>query len=533
MNILAINFNHDGAAALLKEGKLAGFVNTERFSRKKKHPGLREEDLVNLLDQVQIKIQDIDLVVLVNLNNIDSLEIPQIFGTNLKETWVDFWINGPGDKIRLLGHTIDCVVERRHHIFHASAAYYFSPFQSAIVFSCDPTGMAAFVGKKNKIIRVPLSWNFNAGRLYSIVAAQIFENGLHGAGKLMGLAPYGSSNLSKAECKKMLRTKNEHEVCNILLELSQKKPILFNDGDHAWNATLAAHAQKLLETNLDLILEQLSSICEKEGVELNLCLTGGTALNSVANQVCFERSEFKNIYMHPACGDDGTAIGAALFYWHHLNGNPKIKRTNREAMYSIRSYSEKEINKAISEVDAQVKVERTSDYIRKTAEMLTQGKIVGWFQGSSEIGPRALGNRSLVCDPRKASMVAHLNKNVKKREGFRPFAPSVMSEHAEAWFGFADNPFMLRVAKISKDSAPAITHVDGSARFQSVSKDDNPNYHKLISSFYEMTGVPLVLNTSFNVRSEPIVETPADALKSLLTSEIDAVVFPNVIVAKK
>jgi carbamoyltransferase len=258
-------------------------------------------------------------------------------------------------------------------------------------------------------------------------------------------------------------------------------------------------------------------------------MSGGTALNSVANQRCFEQSPFTNLYLHPACGDDGTAIGAALMMWHHMLQQPKRPRSNREAMYSRRSY-DAQIPDVLRANKARLEISTPTDVVRETARAVADGQVIGWFQGASEIGPRALGNRSIVADPRSPRIKDYLNSRVKQREGFRPFAPSVLVDHARAWFGTFDSPFMLRVGPVRNGALPGITHVDGTARFQTVCNQDNPRYHELIHRFFEITGVPAVLNTSFNGKNEPIVETPQDAIDCLFSAKLDAVAFPGFLV---
>jgi carbamoyltransferase len=265
-------------------------------------------------------------------------------------------------------------------------------------------------------------------------------------------------------------------------------------------------------------------------------MSGGTALNAVANQACFERSEFQRLHFHPACGDDGTAIGAALWHWHHVLGMPRNSYRAADLMYSQRSYSAQDVDaaldSAVAENPGRLTITRSGDYLEKTARLLATGAIVGWFEGPSEVGPRALGHRSILADPRDPGMKDRLNAKVKFREHFRPFAPAVLNEHAMAWFGLADSPFMLRACPVLRPEVPAITHVDGTSRIQTVTAADNPSFHELISRFHRLTGVPLVLNTSLNTKGLPIDETPADALATLLGSGLDYLVFPRVIVGK-
>jgi carbamoyltransferase len=222
-------------------------------------------------------------------------------------------------------------------------------------------------------------------------------------------------------------------------------------------------------------------------------------------------------------------LGAALGHWHFITGNSKIPRSNAEAMYSRRHYEHK-IEDAFDQFRGKIRVRQSSDDIGESVSLIEAGKVIGWFQGASEIGPRALGNRSILADPRNPEMRDRLNRSIKRREMFRPFAPAILAEMAEKYFGVGESPFMLRIAKLLKPGLPAVSHVDGSARFQSVAAPDNPRFYSLIERFFERTGVPLLLNTSFNDKGEPIVETPHDAIKCMLQCGLDALVFPGCVV---
>lgn len=524
-NLLGINFNHDGAGAILSDGRLAGFVNTERFSRRRKHPGLRECDLAELLGQAGLSLADIDHVLLCNLHNMDSADIPRTHGSDLKETWLAFEVDEAGGTVTIDGRTISCTVNPDHHLLHYAAVFYTSPFESAMVFSADPVGVGTYAGRGNRGTRVEnFDVPFTAHRAYTVVAAWMFGTGIFGAGKLMGLAPYGCPASDDVDYAS-IRTMPE------LYRLASRNPIFVEEGGRNLNATLAYHVQHGLEVQLTHALRGLYDRSRELGVEPNLCLSGGTALNSVANQIAFSASGFSRLHLHPACGDDGTAIGAVLWHWHDRLNGPRRRFTNRELMYSIRSYDDA-VDRALGRHRDSLAIEERPDYCRVAAELIADGHIVGWFQGPSEIGPRALGNRSILADPRGADMKDRLNRRVKLREGFRPFAPAVLNEYSEEWFGIKDSPFMLRVSGVLKSGVPAVTHVDGTARVQTVSAEDNPAFHALIAAFHERTGVPLVLNTSFNIGGEPIVETPEDAIRSFLNTGLDCLIFPGRIVHK-
>ncbi|KVL13196.1 carbamoyltransferase C-terminal domain-containing protein [Burkholderia ubonensis] len=530
MNILAINFNHDGASAVLRNGELAGYVSTERFSRRKKHPGVRTSDLHNLLDQAGLSASQLDLVQLLNLNNMDSPDVVQLHGGDLKETWPDFWVNASFSRVNLLGSVLPCEVLQypMHHATHAAASYFFSPFDSAVSFACDPLGAEAYFLRGTERLPCPAARPLVAPHVYNLAAAHLFGTGLMGAGKLMGLAPYGAG--VRAANYASLSGLMPEMALRRLMEIAARDPAPVREGDRVLDAALAYHAQAFLEFELTAVFEELYVTGRRLGIEPNLCFSGGTALNSVANQRCFEASRFERLYLHPACGDDGTPIGAALLAWHHVFGQPKVTRSNSTAMYSCRVYDDS-VAATVARFADRVVTSPVADDLGEAASMIADGKVIGWFQGASEIGPRALGNRSILADPRNPAMKHHLNAHVKRREGFRPFAPSVLREYADEWFGIDDSPFMLRVAPVRRKSeVPAIAHVDGTARVQTVAPVDNPRYHALIARFHEMTGIPMVLNTSFNGRDEPIVETPADAIECMLQTGLDAVVFPGLVV---
>lgn len=526
--ILSINFNHDGAAFVLRDGVVAAQVTTERFSRLKKHPGVRLVDLDELLDQAGTGIEGIDHVMLCNLNNMDSPDVVTLHGSDLKHTWPEFWVDGRESAVLLAGRRIPATVNPDHHLAHAACAYYTSPATSAVSVAIDPTGCRAFIGCDHRLY--PLrrdfdSW-FTANIAYTYVAVELFGSGIVGAGKVMGFAPYGRPF---PPGERMPTTLTE------LFTLAQRSPAPVSVGDRLLNATLAAYVQHGLEQQMIRLFDELDELRARNDVGPALCLSGGTALNAVATQLAFERSAFTHLHLHPACGDDGTALGAALWLWHHEWGHPRGPApAASDLMYSVRTYGEDVVERALDEFAGQLHVERTEDHAGRAAELLAGGAVIGWFQGAAEIGPRALGNRSILADPRDPTVRDRLNSTVKFREHFRPYAPSVLDEHADEWFGLSDSPFMLRVASVRRpDLVPAVTHVDGTARIQTVRRGDNPAFYDLIAAFAARTGVPMVLNTSLNIKGEPIAETPADAIRVLLGSALDHVVLPGFVLTAR
>lgn len=528
--LLSVNFNHDGAAVVLRDGEIAGFVCTERYSRKKKHPGLREPDLDEVLDQAGVTVADIDHVLLCNLHNMDSPDIPKLHGSDLKDTWLEFWVNQRNDVVRLRGRDIPCTVNPDHHLIHAASAYYTSPFDSGVTLAIDPLGCRAFLGEGSKLVPLDRGYDawFNANVAYTYAAEYLFGSGIVGAGKVMGLAPFGKAD-TDVDWKSM-------STFAELLAVAGESPRTVDVGGRSLNATLAYYVQVGLEHQLDAVLADAEDVCRTGGTRRNLCLSGGTALNAIANQLCFTRSGFERLHLYPACGDDGTAVGAALWFWHHVLRNTRRSHSPAELMYGRRVYDDRAVTKA---VDAAVRaypgavtVTETADHADLTARLVADGAMVGWFDGASEVGPRALGHRSIVADPRSPTVRDHLNAKVKFREHFRPFAPSVLNEHATEWFGLADSPYMLRACPVLRPGIPAITHVDETSRIQTVTAADNGSFHDLLTRFAARTGVPMVVNTSLNTRGMPIDETPANALNTLLTTGLDALTFPGLVVRK-
>ncbi|MFI9722920.1 carbamoyltransferase C-terminal domain-containing protein [Streptomyces sp. NPDC052396] len=527
--ILSINFNHDGSGVLLREGRVAGYVTTERLSRLKKHPGLREEDLDELLDQAGAVLADVDHVMLCNLHNMDTPDVARLHGSDLKDTWAEFWVNQRNDEVSIRGRRIPCTVNPDHHLIHAATAYYTSGFDSSMAVAIDPTGCRAFAGKGSRLypLRRDLDAWFNANIGYCYVADLMFGSSIVGAGKVMGLAPYGRPDGPGEDVPDTVRD------FAALVALADRHPRIVEVDGRPLNATLAHYIQLGLERQVTAVLADLGPLCARNGIEPNICLSGGTALNAIATQLAFEVSDFERLHFHPACGDDGTAIGAALWYWHHVLDNPRLHHTNAELMYSVREYPDHAVRRAVDAHAADLAVEAVGDYIDKAAELVAGGAVIGWYDGAGEVGPRALGHRSIVADPRDPHMRDRLNSQVKFREHFRPFAPSVLKERAAEWFGLSDSPFMLRATPVLKPGVPAITHVDGTSRIQTVDRRDTPAYHDLIRAFEERTGVPMVLNTSLNTKGEPIVETPEDAIRTLLGSRLDYLVLPGRILSSR
>jgi carbamoyltransferase len=366
------------------------------------------------------------------------------------------------------------------------------------------------------------------GTIFSTASEQIFGQSLD-AGKVMGLAPYGSPSIP---------TKDFFRIEDGRFLFQDKVPAMFRHRERwplrqAEYCNLACSAQAALEDALLYLVNRLYEMCPGE----NLCYAGGVALNSVANERIIRETPFKNVYIIPAAEDSGPAIGAAYYGLWTLTGVNGRRKLLHDAMG--KEYPQAGIARAVAETPG-VEVVETEDFISETVELMCAGKNIGWFQGRSELGPRALGQRSIICDPRRENAKDEMNRKVKHREAFRPFAPVVLLEEASNWFEWGDtvceSPYMLRVAKFKDERAgivPAVVHVDGTGRVQTVTKQANGNFYDLVKGFHEKTGVPIILNTSFNVMGMPIVETPEDALFCLLSTGLDYCVLGNMVVKKR
>jgi len=582
MYILGISaFYHDSAACLILDGHIVAAAQEERFTRKKQDARFPSNAISYCIDEANIRGSDIDHVVF--------YEKPFVKFERLLETYLAFapkgfrsfsssmplWIKEKlfQKKILLkkLSEAIDSEVnwsERllfsEHHLSHAASAFYPSPFERAAILTLDGVGewtttsVAVGSGKDLEVVK-EIYFPHSLGLLYSAFTYYTGFKVNSGEYKVMGLAPYGEPKYADLIKEKLI---NISEDGSFQLDMSyfdyptglhmtnKKFDVLFGGPPRKPESELtqremdlAASVQKVTE---DILIKIAKSIAKETG-EKNLCLAGGVALNCVANGILLREKIFDNIWIQPAAGDSGGALGAALSVWY-LNYS-KIRKlpTERDSMsgaYLGPNFSDAAIEEALIACGAKFHKFEESLLIEKVAEALAEEKAIGWMQGRMEFGPRALGARSIIADPRSPAMQKQLNLKVKYRESFRPFAPSILSEHVSDWFEHdGDSPYMLLVADIKKkrrrlmskeekalfgiaklniprSSIPAITHVYYSARIQTVHADTNPKYHALINKFFEKTGCPIIVNTSFNVRGEPIVCSPEDAFKCFMGSEI-------------
>ena len=591
--ILGISaFYHDSAACILKDGKIVAAAQEERFTRKKHDPSYPHNAIEFVLKYANIKLSNIDQIVF--------FEKPFLKFERLLETYVAFapkgfisfakamplWIK---DKLfqknllfnKLKNHDTNYKSDHNiyfsdHHLSHAASAYFPSPFDEAVILTADGVGEWATttlaIGKKEKLeIIKEIHFPHSLGLLYSAFTYYTGFKVNSGEYKLMGLAPYGNP-IYEDKVKKLLDLKEDgtfrldqkyFNYATGLTMTNEKFDNLFGQKPRnpkkevitQFHMDIAASIQKVTE---EIMVNLAKSIRKEYGIR-NLCLAGGVALNCVANGKILEEKIFDNIWIQPAAGDAGGSLGAALALWHIDQGNKRFVNPNDDmkGSYLGTEFNQDEIENDLKVVGANFETLEYNELIEKTAEYLSDEKAVGWFQGRMEFGPRALGSRSILGDPRSDKMQKNLNLKVKFRESFRPFAPSVLKEHLTDWFEInVESPYMLLVAKIKsnkkiemtneqknlfgidklnikRSEVPAVTHVDYSARIQTVTKETNNRYYDLISKFKEKTGCPMVVNTSFNVRGEPIVNTPIDAFNCFMGTDLDFLVIGNCILDKK
>ena len=464
-----------------------------------------------------------------------------------------------------------------HHFSHAASAFYASPFEEAVVLTLDGVGEWATttvaIGKAHKLdIVKEIHFPHSLGLLYSAFTYYTGFRVNSGEYKVMGLAPYGEPKYKDLILEKLIDLKEDgsfrlnqsyFNYATGLTMINQKfvdlfgEPIRKPDTDKLtqFHMDIAASIQAVTE---EVVLTMIRSLSKEYNIP-NLCMAGGVALNCVANGKILNDKTFKDIWIQPASGDAGGALGGALAVWHKELNKPRKINPNDAMQGSFLgpSYEQNYIEKELSDCGAKFDSVTEDEMIEQTSQALADGKAVGWFQGRMEFGPRSLGGRSILGDPRSEKMQKTLNLKVKYRESFRPFAPSVLREDVTDWFELdCDSPYMLLVDDVRKDqriqmtdseeslfgidklnikrsSIPAVTHVDYSARIQTVHKETNPKYHKLITSFKEKTGCSVLVNTSFNVRGEPIVCTPEDAFKCFMGTELDLLVVGNCLLRKE
>ena len=591
--ILGISaFYHDSAACILQDGKIIAAAQEERFTRIKHDSSYPYNSIEFVLEYSNLKLSEVDDIVF--------FEKPFLKFERLLETYVAFaprgfmsfkeaipiWIKEKLFQKKILfdnlkRHDKDYnsdsnIFFSEHHLSHAASAFFPSPFKKAVILTADGVGEWATttvaIGDGNKLdIKKEIHFPHSLGLLYSAFTYYTGFKVNSGEYKLMGLAPYGNP-IYEQKIKKIIDIKEDgtfrldqkyfnyatgFTMTNNKFDdlFGQKQRDSENEEITQFHMDIAASIQKITE---EIMIKLSRSIRKEYGIK-NLCLAGGVALNCVANGKIINEKIFENIWIQPAAGDAGGALGAALALWHIDQNNKRDVNLNDDmhGSYLGPNYSQNEIEKELSKNGAKFEVLDNEDLINSTANNLSNEKAIGWFQGRMEFGPRALGNRSILGDPRSEKMQKDLNLKVKFRESFRPFAPSILKEDLKDWFELEiDSPYMLLVANINskkkikmnehqkklfgieklnikRSEIPAVTHVDYSARIQTVNKHTNSRFYKLINKFKEITGCPILVNTSFNIRGEPIVNTPLDAFNCFMSNDLDFLVIGNCVLDKK
>jgi len=545
VRVLGINcFSHDTAACLLEDGRLVALAEEERFNRERHTKRFPDQAIGFCLAQAGIGIGEVDVVAFAHRPGLDLARgVADALGRRApKRLAVQAYVDGnllrKEAAFRARWRYRGRIEHVGHHDAHAASAFFPSPFERAAVLTLDRGGdflsTTLQVGTGPRLARLAQVRNPDSlGEVYSALTWYLGFEPNADEGKTMGLAPYGSDKLVGELADLVQRTPDGLFRVNLNWFLYHResgwlsRQFLDRYGPpRAPESAITERDQDLAFAVQDLLEEtalHVARTLRQRSGSPNLCLAGGVALNSVMNSRLLGEAGFEQIFIQPAASDAGNALGAALWVWHQQLGRPRGEAM-AHAFYGA-DWSERELADALADQGLQVRT--VADPAEEAARLLADGKIVGWFQGRAEVGPRALGARSILADPRRAEAKDIVNARVKRREGFRPFAPSVLDEHGPDWFeGYAPNPFMLLVQPVRadrRDQIPAVTHVDGTARLQSVTATENPLYHRLISRFAARTGVPVVLNTSFNLRGEPIVHRPTEAVADFLGSDMDAV----------
>ncbi len=593
MYILGVSaFYHDSAAALIEDGRVVAAAQEERFTRKKHDEGFPVNAITFCLERARIELGDVDYVAF--------YDKPFLKFERLLETYVSFapkgfksfrmaipvWMKEKlfqkdllTKRFREFDASFDWqnkLLFSEHHYSHAASAFYPSPFEDACVLTMDGVGewatTSVAMGHGGQLdISREIHFPSSLGLLYSAMTYYTGFRVNSGEYKVMGLAPYGEPKYAQLMLDHLIDIKDDgsfrldqkyFDYCTGLTMTNRNFDDLFGAPPRQpeelltqRHMDLAASVQAVTE---EVMIKMTRSLASETG-QKNLCLAGGVALNCVANGKVLRDGAFENVWVQPAAGDAGGALGAALAAYHQHLGQPRKVSENGDAMqgsYLGPEYDQDEIEQRLSDAGARFQVLDETAMIDKTAQALADGKAIGWFQGRMEFGPRALGGRSFLGDSRSPEMQKLLNLKVKYRESFRPFAPSVLREDVADWFDLdGDSPYMLIVSdvaekhrlamseeeqelfgidklNVARSGIPAVTHVDYSARIQTVHADTNPRYHALISRFKDLTGCPVIVNTSFNVRGEPIVCTPEDAFHCFMGTETEVLVVGNAVLRK-
>ncbi len=587
MYILGISaFYHDSATCLVKDGEILSAVQEERFTRKKHDHNFPQKAIEFCLKDADINTNQLDLIAF--------YDKPFLKFERLLETYLSFapiglksfikamplWIKEKlwmkemiKDKLQFSGK----VIFPEHHESHAASAFYPSPYSKAAILTMDGVGewttTSYGIGDGNDIqLLADIRFPHSLGLLYSALTYYTGFKVNSGEYKVMGLAPYGEPKYKKLIYDHLIDVKDDgsfrmnmeyFNYCQGLTMTNEKFNKLFGGLPRKPESKLTQKemdiASSLQEVTEEIVLKLGNHVYKETGLN-NLCLAGGVALNCVANGRLLKEGPFENIWIQPAAGDAGGALGAALIGWYKYHNNQRTadeKNDTQKGSYLGPKFSENEIQSFIESKKLSAKKFDEDELIESVADLINSEKVIGWFDGRMEFGPRALGSRTIIGDARSPEMQSTMNKKIKFRESFRPFAPSVLNEKVCEYFDIEkESPYMLLTAYVNSErrrqmtddeqrkwgidklnvvrsDIPAVTHVDYSARLQTVLKETNPRYHKLISKFEEKTGCAVIINTSFNVRGEPIVCTPEDAYKCFMRTDMDYLVIGNFILNKE
>ena len=589
--ILGISaYYHDSAACLVVDGEVKSAVQEERFTRVRHDAAFPTNAVKYCIESSGLKPEQIDHVVFYDK---PFLKFDRILETYLAFAPKGFrsfsrslpvWLKEKLFQKQVIANALepifgdlgDRLLFSEHHLSHAASAFFPSPFKDAAVLTMDGVGewvtTSTSIGRGKTLETLnEIHFPHSLGLLYSAFTYYTGFKVNSGEYKVMGLAPYGEPKYADMIRDNLINISDDgsfslnmqyFNYCTGLTMTNSKFADLFGASARGFDdeltqreMDLAASVQKIVEE----VMLKISRSIRKETGERNLCLAGGVALNCVANGVLHRENIFDNIWIQPAAGDSGGAVGAALAVYHLGLGRERVLKPNSDAMsgsFLGPEYSHNEIVARLKASGAVFKELTDKEIATTTASALAVGKSVGWHQGRMEFGPRALGSRSILADPRSPTVQRRLNLQVKKRESFRPFAPSVLREDVAEWFDLTtDSPYMLLVASVAQNKLnqittadiektgiarlevqrsviPAVTHVDNSARVHTVAQDVNPRYHALLSEFKSQTGCPVLVNTSFNVRGEPIVETPEDAFRCFMRTDIEVLVVGNCFLLK-
>ena len=556
-------YYHDSAASLLKDGKVLSAVEEERFSRKKFDDSFPKMAIDWCLKEAGIGPESIDSIAFYDkpilkferlLDNYIAVAPRGLYSfLNVIPKWLHkrLWIKDDISK-HLKGFN-GTIIFPEHHLSHAAHTFFTSTFNEAAILTVDGVGewsTASFGTANDTTIKLTndIRWPHSVGLFYSAFTYFLGFRVNEGEYKLMGLSAYGKPKYYDLIMNNLIDVKNDGSIHLNMKYFSftydkvmtnQRFSDLFGISRRKEDSTteqihydIAASAQLVLE---DILLKMVNHVHKKTSMK-NLCLGGGVALNGVANYRILKEGPFENIHIPPSPGDGGSAIGCAQYlYYCHKKIKRKIEHDIKNNIFVGPSYSNDQIKSFLDINKIHYKFLETNSLLETTAKIISESNVVGWYQGKMEWGPRALGNRSILADPRNAKMKDILNEKIKHRESFRPFAPCILDEHASEYFDIdVQSPYMLLVAPVKKpEKIPAVTHVDGTSRLQTVSKEINPLFYNLINEFYKITDVPVLINTSMNVRGEPIVNSIEEAYNMIVNTDMDYIVLGNYIVKRQ